>query len=880
MNWWHQVSYLLRKMNRRRAEDELEEEIRSHLELEEAEKIEAGLEPQEARYAARRAFGSVVSAKEKTRSEWGFESVLNIWQDLRYGARMLLKQPGFTLTAVLTLGLGIGANTAIFSIVNAVLLRPLAYEAPERLVIIQERDGGGGFSPSYPNFVDWRAQNTAFAAVAAVRGNESFNFTGAGEPERLQGRLASPEFLPALGVEPILGRNFVADDDHPGAAPVALLSYGFWQRRFGNDQSIIGKQLTLNQQSYTVVGVTPANFQYGTDADVTVPFGLQAERFKNRGRDPGTDVVARLKPNVSLQQAETDLNMVAARLEEQYPTTNKGRRVLLTPLHERVVGDVRRPLLILLGAVGLVLLIACANVANLLLVRASSRQREMAVRVALGASRATIIRQLLTESVLLAALGAALGILLAYWGTSLIAGQLPDGIPRLQDAGVDAPVLVFTLAVSLLTGLLFGLAPALQASRPNLTEGLKEGERGSSGRRQSLRSVLVIAEIALTLTLLVGAGLLIQSFWRVLQVDPGFNPRNLLTMQISINAANGQQNGQQVANFIGQLQQNVRRLPGVTSVAVSNGIPFGSTNFPPFLIEGRPETGGKPSGLRYHVSPDYFKTMGIELIRGRLFTAADTPQTPIVIVIDEVLAQRYFSNEDPLGQRLKASSSAPGYEIVGIVRHAEPNSLDAQGPTPAQFYFNFDQIPVERVPGYVRRLNLLTRTTVEPLSLVSAVRGQVAALNKDQAVFNVRTMEQAVFQSIAPRRFSMLLLSVFAVVALALASIGIYGLLSYAVAQCGREIGVRMALGASSKDVLKMVIGQGMKLAFIGVALGLLASVALTRTMKSLLFGVSTTDPATFVAIALLLVLVALLACFVPARRATKVDPMVALRFE
>ena len=797
--------------------------------------------------------------------------------DLRIAIRQLIKNPGFTTVAVLTLALGIGANTAIFSIVNAVLLRPFPYQAPERLVIIEERvSGGNGFSPSYPNFVDWRAQNTALDSIAAVRGNESFNLTGAGEPERLQGRLVSAEFFSTLGIKRLLGRDFLAEEDRPGAAPAVILSHGFWQRRFGADPDVLGKQLTLNNQSFTVVGVTPASFQFGLEADVTVPIGLSAERFANRGRDPGTGVVARLKPGVSQQQGETDLNLVAARLEQQYPKTNKGRRVLLTPLHEGIVGSVRQPLVILLGAVGLVLLIACANVANLLLVRSSARQKEMAVRVALGASRATLVRQLLTESVLLAALGAALGTLLAFWGVSFVASRLPEGIPRLQEAQVDTTALLFTLAVSLLTGLLFGLAPALQASRPSLTEGLKEGDRGSSGRRQRLRSVLVVGEIALTLTLLVGAGLLIQSFRRVLQVDPGFKAQNLLTMQVSVNNPDGQQ----VANFFEQLQQNVRNLPGVTSVAVSNGIPFGSTNFPTFLIEGRPDTENKPSGLRYHVSPAYFQTMGIGLIKGRLFTVQDTPATPSVAIIDEVLARRFFPNEDALGHRLKASADAPGIEIVGIVRHAEPNSLDAQGPAPAQFYFSFNQIPAERLPGYVRRINLLTRTEVEPLGLASAVRGQVAALNKDQAVFNVRTMEQTVAQSVAARRFSMLLLTVFAIVALGLASLGIYGLMSYAVAQRTREIGVRIALGAQMSDVLKLVVGQGMKLTLVGVVLGLVASVALTQLMKTLLFGVSATDPLTFIVIACLLTFVASLACWLPARRATKVDPMVALRYE
>jgi predicted permease len=836
-----------------------------------------GMNAEEARFAALRSFGGVEQVKEKSRDVRGVRFVEELWQDLRYGARILLKKPGFTLIAIVTLALGIGANTAIFSIVNAVLLRPFPYEAPERLVILQENISGVvGNTVSYPNFADWRAQNTLCDSMVAVRANESFNFTGAGEPERLQGRLVSAEFFSTLGIQPLLGRNFLAEDDRPGAAPAVILSYGFWQRRFGADPGIIGQQITLNNQSFTVTGITPPDFQYGVEADVTVPIGLQADRFRMRGADPGIRVVARLKPNVSEHQAEMELNLIAERLEQQYPESNKGRRVGMTPLHESFVGDVRQPLLILLGAVGLVLLIACANVANLLLVRASARQKEMAVRVALGASRVRIIRQLLTESVLLAALGAGLGILLAFWGTSFIASQLPDGIPRLQEAQVDAPVLVFTLAVSLLTGLLFGLAPALQASRPNLTQGLKEGERGSSGRRQRLRNVLVVGEVALTLTLLVGAGLLIQSFRRVLEVDLGFKPQNLLTMQVSVNNPDGQQ----VANFFAQLQENVRNLPGVTSVAVSNGLPFGNANHPAFLIEGRPVTEKKANGQRYTVSPDYFQTMGIALIRGRLFTAEDNRNSQQVIVIDEVLAQEYFPNEDPLGKRLKHGPDTPSLEIVGVVRHVEPYSLDRQGAGPAQFYTNFNQISLQGLPGSVRRINLLTRTKVEPLSLASAVRGQIAALNKDQAVFNVSTMEQIVAQSVASRRFSMLLLTVFAVIALALASIGIYGMMSYAVAQRTREIGVRMALGAQSSNVLRLVIGQGMKLALVGVAFGLLSSLGLTQLMKNLLFGVSATDPLTFALIALLLTLVTLIACWIPARRATKVDPLVALRYE
>jgi putative ABC transport system permease protein len=798
------------------------------------------------------------------------------WRDLRFGARMLMKQPGFTLIAVLTLALGIGANTAVFSIVNAVLLRPLPYKEPERLVTLQERYTAAGFSPSYLNFADWRAQSAVFESMAATRGLESFNFTGAGEPERLQGRTVSAEFFSTLGIKPMLGRDFLAEEDLPGANPAVILSYEFWRRRFGEDPGVIGKQLTLNNRSFTVVGLAPPGFQFGEEADVITPIGLQAERFRERGRDPGVNVVARLKPEVSRPQAEVELNMIAARLERQYPESNKGRRALITPLRESVVGVVQQPLLILLGSVGLVLLIACANVANLLLARSSTRRKEMAVRVALGASRRAIIRQLLTESVLLAAFGAALGILLALWGTSFIAAHLPDGIPRLHEVRVDAPVLGFTIAVSLLTGLLFGLAPALQASRPDLTEGLKEGDRGSSGSRQRLRSVLVVGEIALTVTLLMGAGLLIQSFRRALQVDPGFKAQNLLTMQVSVSNPDGQQ----VADFFERLQENVRNLPGVKSVAVSNGLPFGVANHTTFFIEGRPDLTNKPTSVRYTVSHDYFQAMGIELTKGRLFTAQDTRDSPGVVIIDESLAQYAFPNETPIGKRLKLSQESPVLEIVGVVRHVEHDSLDGQAPDKVQYYTNFNQIPLRILPNAVRRINILVRAEVEPLSLASAVRGQVAALNKDQAVFNVRAMEEILARSVARRRFSMLLLTVFAVAALALANLGIYGLMSYTVAQRMREIGVRMALGARGMDTLKQILKEGMALTAIGMAIGLAASFALTRLMESLLFGVSATDAATFLLVLLLLAATALLACFPPALRAMKVAPMVALRCE
>ena len=878
MKWFGILVDRVRALLRRDAVlDDIDAELRSHIEMEAEANREAGMTPAEARLSAMKSFGNVGSMKDLAYDVKGGGFIETLWQDVRFSARMLRKHPGFTAIAVVTLALGIGANTAIFSIVNAVLLRPFPYQAPDQLVIVGEYAAGG--TVSYPNFADWRDDRSLFQLASAVRPNENFNFSGAGEPERLQGRLVSAGFLSLLGVSPLQGRDFLTEDDRPGATPTVILSYGFWVRRFGSDQNIIGKQITLNNQSFTVVGVTSQDFQFGMPADVTVPIGLSAERFKARGSDPGISVVARLRPDMSQQQTQSALNVIYARLEQQYPNTNTSRRAVLTPLHEYFVGDVRRPLLILLGAVGLVLLIACANVANLLLVRASTRRREISVRVALGANRWRIIRQLLTESLMLAMFGASLGILLAHWGTSFITNQLPEGVPRLAEANVDLRVLGFTVLASLITGLLFGLAPALEASRLNLTEALKEGDRGSSGNRQRLRSVLVVCEVALTLTLLVGAGLLIQSFRRVLQVDPGFNAQNVLTMQVSVNNPDGHQ----VATFFEQLQENVRRLPGAKSVGVSNGLPLGVANHPTFFIEGRPqpENGREPGAIRYTVSPGYFETMGIELRKGRLFTGYDTPNTPLVVIIDQALADQYFQNDDAIGKRISQSrSGTPSYEIVGVVEHVEQDNLDGPAERTPQFYLAFNQIPPERLPGFTRRINLLTRTDVEPSSLASAVRGEIAALNKDQPVFNVRTMEEIVSQSVAPRRFSMTLLTAFAGVALVLASIGIYGMLSYAVAQRTREIGLRMTLGAQRGNVLRLVIAQGMKLALAGVGLGLVASLMLTRTMKNLLFGVSATDPVTFVAITLLLTLVALLACWLPARRATKVDPMVALRYE
>ena len=808
-----------------------------------------------------------------------------IWQDLRYALRMLIKSPGFTFVAVLALALGIGANSAIFSVVNAVLLRPLPFKDPDRLVILWEKSQTQDTSVAYPNFLDWREQNSVFESITAYR-RDSFNLTGAGEPERLAGRLVTGNFFETLGVRPFAGRNFVAQDDEPASAPAVVLGYGFWQRRFGGDASVVNRQLTLNDKSYTVVGITPADFTFGSDTDVYVPIGLSVAEvpfYKERGSHPGLWVTARLKPGVGMEQARAELDTIMARLGQQYPETNKGRRIHIESLYENTVQDVRPALLILLGAVGFVLLIACANVANLLLARSAARQKEIAIRTALGASRWRIMRQLLTESLLLGVMGGALGLLLALWGTDLLIAVAPEGVPRLSDASIDLRVLGFTFGVAALTGLVFGLAPALQASKTDLNESLKETERGSTGRRQALRGALVVSEVALALVLLIGAGLMVKSLWQLQRIDTGFDPSHVLALQLSLKGERAA-DPQKVQNFIAQVEARVKSLPGVEAVAFTNGLPFAGAAEQGFQIVGRPLPGDDPtpySAVRYTTSPDYLQALGIALRRGRYFTEQDRPDSTPVIVIDETLARKYFADEDPLGQHLQLGDpKMPQFEIVGVVGHVKHYGLDGEVPVEPQFYFALGQVPASLMPVIANGISVVARTQVEPQSLAAQVRGQILAVAPDQPVFNVRAMKEMIAESIAPRRFSMFLLLVFAVVALVLAAVGIYGVMAYSVTQRTHEIGIRMALGAQAADVLRMILRQGLFLILAGIALGLAFAFALTRVLASLLYGVSATDPLTFAAISLLLVTVALLACYLPARRATKVDPMVALRYE
>ncbi|HEV7797779.1 MAG TPA: ABC transporter permease [Pyrinomonadaceae bacterium] len=804
-----------------------------------------------------------------------------LWQDLRFALRMLLKNWSISAIIIVVLALGSGANTAIFSVVNAALLRPLPYADPDKLVrLTEDSPQVPQMSISYPNFLDWREQNKVFSGIAAMQ-FRSLNLTGKDEPERLAGRAVSAEFFDLLGVKPALGRSFASEEDRPGANPVCILSQSLWQRRFGSDPTLVNKQINLSGGSYTVIGVLPASYAYGTPTDVFVPIGLRADEMKERSNHPGIYALARLKPGVKIEAARADLIAMAQRIGEQYGM--KGNSATLTPLSEVFAGDIRTTLLILLGAVAFVLAIACANVANLLLARAATRQKEMAIRTALGARRMLIVRQLLTESLLLAIVGGIIGVLVALWGIDLLRSASADSLPSTAIIKIDGNVLLFTLLVSLVTGIVFGLAPAFAAAKIDLQDTLKEGGRSSAGGGRSswLRSTLVVTEVALSLMLLVGAGLLIRSFVRILHTDPGFKPQNLLTMQLALNAEKN--DGGKVLNFFNDLNGRLAALPGVESAAFSNGIPLGQTADTSFGIVGRPkpEAGKQPQTMLYITSPDYLQAMGIRLVKGRFFTAQDTQRSPRVAVIDEAFVRQQFPDGEPLGQSIAGDGKDnPDAQIVGVVAHVKHFGLDAAERVQPQLYLPFNQAPNDLLPFLAPRMNLIIRTTADPLNLTAAVRREVQALDPNQPVYNVSTMERVLDQSLVTQRLSMTLLAFLASLALILAAVGIYGVMSYTVSQRSHEIGIRMAIGAQPRDVFKMVIGRGMLLALIGVGLGLVGAFALTRLMTTMLFGVEPTDAATFVLIGILLTGVALVACYVPSRRATKVDPLVALRYE
>ncbi|MCM3900452.1 MAG: ABC transporter permease [Pyrinomonadaceae bacterium] len=809
-----------------------------------------------------------------------------LFKELRYGIRSLLKQPGFTAIAVITLALGIGANTAMFSVINAVLLRPLPYHDPDRVVTIWEESPERDLYQlpvSYANYRDWIDQNHAFEQISAYTFT-NLNLTGAGEPARLSTVRTSANLFSLVGATPRFGRTFLAEEDKEGGNRVVILGHGLWQSRFGSDPSILGKSLTLNNQSYTVVGVMAPNFQFpvgfgylgrvlNDPTDLYVPIAASGNEA-SRG-NYSFFALGRLKPGVTIDQARAEMTTIERRLEQQYPDSNTGIGISLIPTQEQTVKEIRPALLVLLGAVAFMLLIACANIANLLLARAASRQKEIAIRTALGASRLRVLRLLLAESLMLSLAGGLLGLLLAFWGTDALMALTPENIPRLNEVGVDARVFGFTLAVSLVTGIFFGLIPAIHASKPDLNEALKEGTRGAMGSSagKRTRSVLVAVEVALSLVLLIGAGLMIKSFSRLQQMNLGFNPEKVLAVTLTLSQSRYPEERQQSA-FFKETLDRLQSLPGVQSAGATTALPLTlELSGSDFRIEGHPEPeAGKEMIIHTRsVSPGYFGTLGIGVLKGRDFSNRDKSDVPKTAIINNELARTYFSNEDPLGKRITFDDGQSWISIVGVIGDVKQLGLDSSAKP--EVYFPYLQVSEPS-------MSLVVRTASDPLSLAAAVKNQIQTIDKDLPIDEAKTMQQLLAESVSGRRFNMLLLSVFALVALVLAVVGIYGVMSYTVTQRTHEIGIRVAIGAQSRDVFRMVIGQGMMLAMIGVAFGLVGAFGLTRLMATMLFGVEPSDPATFVSIAVLLIVVALVACYIPGRRAAKVNPLVALRYE
>jgi putative ABC transport system permease protein len=801
-------------------------------------------------------------------------------QDIRYGARVLLKTPLFTLVAVLVVALGIGANTAIFSVVDAILLKPLPFDGADRIVAVKSVNTKRGItssSHSFPNFADMRSQQQTLEAVASFTDTTAAISVG-DTPEQIVGVVATPDLFRVLAVKPQLGRLLTPEDERAGGAQVVVVTDGMWRRRLGADANVVGRQVRLNGRSKTVVGVLPAGFQFPfvTDApEFFVPIDPAGEMNTQRSANY-LQVLARTKPGVKIEQADAEARAVAARLERQYPDDNAEDTVSLVSAQEDMVGSLRRTLLVLLGAVGFVLLIACANVANLLLARAAGRGREIAVRVALGASRGRIVRQLLTESLLLAGLGGGLGLLFAMWGVEVLTSFVPASVPRFGEAGLDPTVLGFTFGATVLTGVIFGLAPALQASKLELNEALKEGGRSATeGQGHSrVRSLLIVSEVALSLVLLVGAGLLIKSFVRLRNTNPGFDAGGTLTASVSLPSVK-YATDDQIRNFYTRATERVSRLPGVESVGAIMPLPLSDNAMvTSFFVGGRPtpSPGDRPRASARIITPGYFRSMGVPLVRGRDFEARDDDKTPKVIVVNETFARLYFPGEDALGKRLKLGLNDIDGEIVGVVGDVHHRRLDAE---PGAEYY----VPAAQAP--INQLSLVVRTRGgDPAQLAGALRSAVKEIDPDQPLYEVRTMSSLVADSMARQRFSMILLASFAGLALLLAAFGIFSVMSFLVAQRTHEIGIRMALGAQASDILRLVVGHAMTLAIVGVGVGLAAAFALTRVLESLLYEVKPNDPAVFGGIALVLSLVALAACLIPARRATRVDPMVALRYE
>jgi putative ABC transport system permease protein len=805
-------------------------------------------------------------------------------RDLRHSLRTLSAKPGFTLIALLALTLGIGANTALFSVINGVLLRPLPYPEPDRLVRVWEKWGAyDKGSVSYSNFKDWQDQNQSFEKLAAHRWG-AYNFTGGDLPERLIGQRVSADFFSVLRVAPAIGRDFKSEEDQPGGPLVAIISDELWARRFGRQPSVLGKSMVLNDESYTIIAVAPADFRFSPGADVFVPIHARQDPImESRLWHPGIQVIGRLRPGVRMAQATADMAAIAEALGEKYPDTNKEHGITIGSLYEATVGDVRSLLWLLMAAVAFVLLIACANVANLTLARAAGRQREMAIRSALGASRSRLTRLMLAESMLLACLGGALGLMTAFGGTGLALKALPDVLPRAADVKIDGRVLLFTLTASIITGVIFGLVPALQVSKTDLNETLKEGGRSNTGGRQGVRNALVVAEIALALVLLVGAGLLIRSIVSLGGVSPGFDPKNLLSFQVSLSSRSYNE-ASKVRSFYKDFLESVKNLPGVRDAAATDLLPFNGDNPWPFFITGRPAPPRSelPLAMMYVATTGYFDAMRIPLLRGRVFDERDNEKSPRVALVDENMASKYFPGQNPIGQYVTLQAGKDLFldlQIIGVAGHIRQQNLDTAGgsTTDVQVYRPFSQ---EMDQDIERNMNFVVRGKSDPVELVSSIRNQLGNLDSNVPLYRVKPMEQLMGESFSDRRFALILLGLLSILALVLASIGIYGVISYSVAQREHEIGIRMALGAGRGQVLVLVLGSGAKLALAGVGIGAVGALLLTRFLSAFLFGVDPADPLTFAAISIFLFGVALLASLIPARRAMQMDPIAALRCE
>ena len=870
---------------RKRMLEELDQDIRDHIDIETQDNIGRGMSPEEARYAALRKLGNVTRVTEETRAVWSFIWIEQLFQDASCGVRALRKNPGFAIVVVLTLALGIGANTAIFSVVHGVVLAPLPYSEPNRLVMVWEsRPHVKTLSTSYPDFMDWQRNARSFEQMAALT-SRNYDLTSPGTPQHLDGMEISSGFFSTLGVNLAMGHDFSPSEDMPHGASAVVISDRLWRNRFASSPQALGKSIRLDGAECTIIGVLPPGFRFLVDADVYTSLAQGEPLFYDDRTIHAIVGIARLKPGVSIGQAAGEMSAVQENLDRLYPAVDRNLGTNIVPLKQEIVGDVGGTLLLLLGAVGIVLLIACANVANLLLVRSAARRREFAIRSALGASRARMVRQLLTESVLLAMTGGILGLIVAKLGVRLMFAEFPQSLPRADSIDVNLTVLFFAFGISLVVGIAFGLAPALKSSRADVQGSLKSGDRGSTRAHPRGQSALVMIQMALTLALLVGAGLLLRTIGDLRKVNPGFNTQHVITFKVGLSPSLTQ-SASSIRIAYQQLLDRIRQIPGVETADFTNIVPLSEEdNGGPFWVGPQESTSMQdaPHALYFETGPDYLQTMEIPLLRGRFFTPADTPDSEPVVVINSVLAHTYFRDRDPVGQTITVAHwhTARVIGVVGSVRHwglGDPGTYN-----PSQIYISFYQLSDQWIPAFARALSVAVRTPLDVATIMPAVRNVVYGTGKDQPVYDVRTMQQIVSESMSSQRLPMVLLAVFATLALLLASVGIYGVISYSVTQRVQEIGVRMALGAEKGQIFQMVIGQGLRMAVVGLTIGAAAALILTRLLVSfshLLYGVGPRDPVTFASVSLVLTGAAVLACYIPARRASRVDPMVALRDE